>query len=547
MTPAITPLKESSENARHSPNMQCLQTKNSMNPNVTHAASMQRTKSLQGVPGSTFTQAKVVDVPSPSHTVSSDVEAFETFDFQESDSTGFSKICQNTAFESTVIRDAKPESQSSSVSGSFHSSPEFANIPLPAKNSRPTLKVPIEPATPISVSPRKASDSTPASPIKTKLSPRVASIDNLNLDSRIQASITATGVTIEEIASYISGPDPEDSKWVCLHPGCNRRFGRKENIKSHIQTHLGDRQYKCDHCDKCFVRGHDLKRHAKIHTGDKPYECLCGNVFARHDALTRHKQRGMCIGGYKGVVRKTTKRGRPRKHRPDMEESQNKSFRTRERVAARSIASSVSGSDNSAGSPPTEVFESMSIHGSSPLECAIMFQPSTHGLPLDAFTFTPPASPRHSTRNMPSSPRSYRSLSPGTEDETLIVSLSRQPLAKITEEFPDLPPISEAGACFENDHTAITAAALSSPHIVPTLIGSSTESDIDIFLSQDSTPSFGKTLNGSDMTGFVEFGTESSFAGEFDIFQEKGVMSDDFFLQFHGEEQQIDAFLKSFP
>jgi hypothetical protein len=122
-----------------------------------------------------------------------------------------------------------------------------------------------------------------------------------------------TSITLEEITSYISGPSGEDNKYLCLYPDCGKRFGRKENIKSHVQTHLGDRQYKCATCKKCFVRQHDLKRHAKIHTGVKPYPCACGNSFARHDALTRHRQRGMCIGAFEGVVKKVVKRGRPRK------------------------------------------------------------------------------------------------------------------------------------------------------------------------------------------------------------------------------------------
>ncbi|CRK47815.1 hypothetical protein BN1723_020404, partial [Verticillium longisporum] len=104
---------------------------------------------------------------------------------------------------------------------------------------------------------------------------------------------TETGVTTDDIAIYIQGPDPADNKWMCLFEDCGKKFGRKENIKSHVQTHLNDRQYQCPSCHKCFVRQHDLKRHAKIHTGIKPYPCECGNSFARHDALTRHRQRGM--------------------------------------------------------------------------------------------------------------------------------------------------------------------------------------------------------------------------------------------------------------
>lgn len=139
-----------------------------------------------------------------------------------------------------------------------------------------------------------------------------ASIADLNIDE----ARCDTGVQFEEIMQYVDGPDLIDGRWTCIFNACMKKFGRKENIKSHIQTHLNDRQYQCPSCGKCFVRQHDLKRHAKIHTGVKPYPCECGNSFARHDALTRHKQRGMCIGAFDGAVRKVGKRGRPRKNRP---------------------------------------------------------------------------------------------------------------------------------------------------------------------------------------------------------------------------------------
>ncbi|KAK6953530.1 hypothetical protein Daesc_005835 [Daldinia eschscholtzii] len=177
----------------------------------------------------------------------------------------------------------------------------------------------------------------------------IASID-------IEKTKTSTGITLEDIHQYIQGPDPRDNKWTCTFEDCNKKFGRKENIKSHVQTHLNDRQYKCPTCHKCFVRQHDLKRHAKIHTGIKPYPCECGNSFARHDALTRHKQRGMCIGAFEGVTRKVVKRGRPRKHRPDMEERKAKTHRTLKKNMSTSSMSSQSGySDTSAGNSPEYV------------------------------------------------------------------------------------------------------------------------------------------------------------------------------------------------
>ncbi|KAF4126020.1 hypothetical protein GMORB2_1266 [Geosmithia morbida] len=180
-----------------------------------------------------------------------------------------------------------------------------------------------------------------------------ASISNINFE---EAKLE-TGISHEEISRYIIGPDPADAKWTCTFDDCGKKFGRKENIKSHVQTHLNDRPYQCPSCIKRFVRQHDLKRHAKIHTGIKPYPCECGNRFARHDALTRHKQRGMCVGAFEGIVKRNVKRGRPRKPRPDMDDRMDKASRTRRKNASTSSVSSsqsFSQSDSSAATTPVD-------------------------------------------------------------------------------------------------------------------------------------------------------------------------------------------------
>lgn len=296
------------------------------------------------------------------------------------------------------------------------------------------------------------------SPTRPALSPRRMSISDLNLEPGISASIEETNVTLDDIAQFIEGPDPDDNKWICKYEDCNKKFGRKENIKSHVQTHLGDRQFRCNHCDKCFVRGHDLKRHAKIHTGTKAYACLCGNAFARHDALTRHRQRGMCIGAFEGVVRKEIKRGRPRKYRPEMDERLDKATRTRRHKTDGkghesqndTYASSASScSMSSWDSPPTETMDNLSIHDGPSSPCyddgMNLFGMSANGLdmqismnmtsglnnmdqialPPDMFSFTPPASPGFSTGNKPSP--SYRELTP--EEIITITSMQSEIVA----------------------------------------------------------------------------------------------------------------------
>jgi regulatory protein SWI5 len=71
--------------------------------------------------------------------------------------------------------------------------------------------------------------------------------------------------------------------------------------------------------------------------------------------LTRHRQRGMCVGAFPDAVRRPAKRGRPKKNRPDMEERVTKANRTRRALA--SATSSVS-----AGSPRSDSYS----EGSSP-------------------------------------------------------------------------------------------------------------------------------------------------------------------------------------
>ena len=165
----------------------------------------------------------------------------------------------------------------------------------------------------------------------------------------IEEVVENTGVSIEEINSFIGGPN-ENNRWTCLYEGCEKHkagetFGRKENIKSHVQGHLKDRQYRCKLCKKTFVRQHDLKRHANIHTLKVVKACKCGKEFARADALTRHRQRGMCSGAFPDTPKKIAKRGRPKKaSRPDTEERAEKAAKTRERVLERMASASVSGS-----------------------------------------------------------------------------------------------------------------------------------------------------------------------------------------------------------
>ena len=179
------------------------------------------------------------------------------------------------------------------------------------------------------------------------MSPHTAMLNNFG--EGVNCSIIDTGIAAEQVDAYIaeqvdmrtcrldSKLDKSDKIYVCLFIEngdlCGKDFKRRENAFSHVQNHLDDRQFQCNDCGKTFVRAHDMKRHSIIHTEQRPHVCPCGSGFARHDALTRHRQRGMCKGAFPGFEKREQdkpKRGRPRKDRPDAKSRVAKSKRARE-------------------------------------------------------------------------------------------------------------------------------------------------------------------------------------------------------------------------
>lgn len=296
------------------------------------------------------------------------------------------------------------EAMSSTIS-SFQSSPEMTHLSL-CTDIEDGLLEPSKIGQSFSLPAPQISLSPSAHPAKEDPHSRSQSVSELDLD--LDASVDDTGITPEEIAAFMYGPRPDDNRWVCIFPGCTRTFGRKENIKSHVQTHLGDRQFICNVCGNDFVRQHDLKRHAKIHSGVKPYTCPCGRTFARHDALTRHRQRNTCDGGFEGISRTPTKRGRPKKVRPDADTRLEKAAKTRQRALEKAYPSSVSGSSECSFPSPLPIADDMDTRGTSPFDDMESLQANL----TEFLSSTPPTSPGYSTGNCFSSHNSQHSHTP---------------------------------------------------------------------------------------------------------------------------------------
>ena len=420
LTPATTPFKQTAHHLEYSRSAQSSPMKRHADQTIQAPCpiSMQRGRSLEGIFETREFDHDIMSPPDTAPLVPTSTFDMADMPVPQHSSQAAPPMTLTYSNASHISSHASPAGAMSPSQSQSQTSPHAEPLPFFDETGGEVPSISKQPIPILESSNPEAAGST--SPVRAALSPRRMSISDLNLEPGISASIQETNITLDDIAQYIEGPDPVDNKWICKFDDCNKRFGRKENIKSHVQTHLDDRQFQCDHCNKRFVRGHDLKRHAKIHTGTKPYPCLCGNAFARQDALTRHRQRGMCIGAIDGVTRKFVKRGRPRKHRPEMDERVDKASRTRQRANERENqyeSSASSCSFSSWDSPPTETLENLSIRGGSPFDDMALFGGSHHhmsietlGLPPEMFTFTPPASPGYSTGNKPSP--QHRSLTP---------------------------------------------------------------------------------------------------------------------------------------
>ena len=380
ITPATSPYSQNAKFRGFPPSRTTESSPTRRDPNLTIKASheMQRGSSCQDNFTAMKQHAMSPELPSPTHTAPLELRrSVDLAPFPQPNLFNMASLTTDMPPWDGGYNASNYSPMSNAVSStvsSFQSSPELTHMSLFETQDeviRKQLLASDSLRLPASQSSMDLGSYSP--PAKQDLQPRSQSLSQLD---EVNECIEETGVTSDEISSFIIFSETAN-KWSCLYPDCGKKSPRKENIRAHVQTHLDDRQFRCKDCSKRFVRQHDLKRHTNIHSRKRIYGCACGRTFARHDALTRHRQRGCCIGAFEGATKKIIKRGRPKKPRAEAGDRAEKSAATRQRALEKlekrspgKYASSICESSASAYSSP-EQFSSPLEQASSPPELDI--------------------------------------------------------------------------------------------------------------------------------------------------------------------------------
>lgn len=135
---------------------------------------------------------------------------------------------------------------------------------------------------------------------KRKHSPCSSSSSSDNLLHCRWEGCSATFSTHSSLTSHIEEAHVGSGKssYSCRWAGCPRflsgtTFSQKQKVLRHIQTHTGDKPFKCPQCGNRFSESNTLAQHLRTHTLEKPYVCDhpgCGKAFSVAGSLTIHKR-----------------------------------------------------------------------------------------------------------------------------------------------------------------------------------------------------------------------------------------------------------------
>lgn len=70
---------------------------------------------------------------------------------------------------------------------------------------------------------------------------------------------------------------------------CQKTFGRRSTLRAHMTTHTKTSNFMCPLCEKACNDNNSLEEHIRMHTGEKPFVCtICAKAYARKSHLNVH-------------------------------------------------------------------------------------------------------------------------------------------------------------------------------------------------------------------------------------------------------------------
>jgi len=96
------------------------------------------------------------------------------------------------------------------------------------------------------------------------------------------------GKITKSLSQHMHSHGKKKNKFKCEE--CEREFTQRDTYNDHMNTHTGNKPYKCTICAKEYHSSQSLRFHLAIH-GDKKYDCdICNKTFSYSSSLRAHKQ-----------------------------------------------------------------------------------------------------------------------------------------------------------------------------------------------------------------------------------------------------------------
>ena len=191
----------------------------------------------------------------------------------------------------------------SATSGIAVSNPAQKRIPAQSKNSKPEIKIVVtEQKAPERVTNIQLLVRKPRKEDLTKVIKKFSRTGSAHFKPQQERFLVLGGSSEErDVSSLISdsfnipkfvdeATGSESGVTYVRCPECKKKL-KQRSYRSHLRTHLGEKQFKCDLCNDSFTRKNDVKRHKKlIHEKPRDHQCQkCEKYFLTQENLRDHE------------------------------------------------------------------------------------------------------------------------------------------------------------------------------------------------------------------------------------------------------------------